>query len=367
MSENELDPLVKTSWPNSTLNVTQWPDFHDLPDWKTWLDQNETALDDIFEWGGKYGRQRPMFAKYPKAYNTIVNSSRLYSDSIYLLATTATGQSTLCSIRGSLTPDCSTEYHASLSGGTLTTNCEDPKDDLSYHKSDPKATNGILDKDWINVAISWITSISLNAGITDGSASNARLVTQLILDSPALNPSLPSIAEYLTVLSGRTLLRSTLDAPFIHFWNYSTTVPTLNDPQYQAFNATLNFQDYASGATQRWQNLFHVVLIVIFVTNVVCLAYLILSRGLVTDFIEPENLFSLSLNSPPSKNLSGSPKKEQLATNWIIKQSEQDQLYIHAGETQPVRRKEQGPLDYEMQSPMKILYSRFASTRTSVF
>ena len=285
-----------------------------------------------------------MFAKYPIPYNTIVNSSKFYGDSIYLLATTAAEQLTLCSIRGSLTPNCSTEYHARLSGGTLTTNCEDPTDDLSYYKSDPKATNGVLDRDWINVAIDWILTVGFNTGIKDNSGSNAHLLTQLILGSPALDPSLPSIAEALAVLSGSTLLLSTLDAPFIHFWNYSATVPTLKDPQYQAFNATLNFQDYASGGTQRWQSLFHIVLAVIFVTNVVCLVYLILSRGLVTDFIEPQNLFGLSLNSPPSKNFDGSLGKEPLVTNWIIKQSEQDQFYIHAGETYPVRRKKQGPL-----------------------
>lgn len=344
-----------------------WPEDHGLPDH---MDQNKTALDEIFGWGLENSRQRPVFAKYPLAYNTILNTSKTYTDSIYLLATSATGNYTICSIRGSLTPDCSTEYHASMSGGRLTTNCEDPTDDLSYHRSDPHATNGVLDKDWINVAIPWITSISLGVGLTDGQASIARLLTQLILSDFALDPSLPSIAEALAVLSGCTLLLSTLDTTFIHFWNYSQTVPKLENPQYQAFNASLSFQDYASGGTQRWQNVFYIVLFVVFVTNVFCLVYLCIRRGLVTDFIEPENLFSLSLNSPPSKSPDGSfgggPEKEKFETNWIIKHREQDQFYIQEGETQPVRRKKT-PLDYEMQSPMGKMYSRFASTRTSGF
>ena len=367
----ELDPLVYSTWPNATLNITSWPENHGLPNATTWQDQNKTALDEVFQWGGNYTRQRPIFAKYPKQYNTIVNSSKLFADSIYLLGTTAAGDYTVCSIRGSITPNCSTEYRASMSGGLLTTRCEDPKDDLSYHRSDKDATNGILNKDWINVAISWITALSLNTGISDGQASNSRLLTQLILANPALNPSLPSIAEALAELAGCTLLLSTLDSPFIHYWNYSQTVPTLEDPQYQAFNATLRFQDYASGGTQQWQNMFYIVLLLIFVTNVVCLAYLCLCRGLVTDFIEPQNLFSISLNSPPSKTLEGNfggvPEKEQLETNWVIKRREQDQFYIQEGETQPVRRKRQEPVDYEMQSPPGKVYSKLASMRNSMF
>ncbi|MCJ1425910.1 hypothetical protein MMC29_003811 [Sticta canariensis] len=376
-ADHELDPLVYETWPNATLNkeaslnITTWPENHYLPNATTWLDQNKTALDEVFQWGGNYARQRPVFAKYPLPYNTIVNSSKSYADTIYLLGTTATGNSTVCSIRGSLTPNCSTEYRASTSGGILNTRCEDPNDALSYHRSDTNATNGILDYDWINIAISWITALSLNTGISDGQASNSRLLTQLILANPALNPSLPSIAEALAELAGCTLLLSTLDSPFIHYWNYSDTVPTLEDPQYQAFNASLRFQDYASGGTQQWQNMFYIVLLVIFVTNVVCLAYLCLCRGLVTDFIEPQNLFSISLNSPPSKSLEGSfgggPEKEQLETNWVIKRREQDQFYIQEGETQPVRRKRQEPLDYEMQSPLGKMYSKLASTRNSMF
>lgn len=305
------------------------------------------------------------------AYNTILNTSKTLSDSIYLLATTSAGDFTLCSIRGSLTPNCSTEYHSSMSGGVLSTTCEDPTDDLSYHRSEPRATNGILNKDWINIAFAWVTSISLNDGIEDGKASIARILTQLILANPTLNPSLPSIAETLAVLSGCTLLLSTLESPYIHYWNYSDSVPTLAVPQYQAFNASLRFQDYASSGTQPWQNVFYIVLFIIFVTNVVCLAYLGFCRGLVTDFIEPHNLFNLSLNSPPSKNFDGGfgsgAEKEQLQTNWIIKHRDQDQFYIQEGEKQPVRRKNQKPIDYEMQSPIGKVYSKLASTRNSVF
>ncbi|KAL9632064.1 MAG: hypothetical protein Q9164_005545 [Protoblastenia rupestris] len=84
-----------------------------------------------------------------------------------------------------------------------------------------------------------------------------------------------------------------------------STVNTLETPQYQAFNATLRLQEYASGGTSRWQGIFYVVLATVFVVNIHILAYFIHRGQLVTDFIEPQNLFSLSINSPPSAVLDG--------------------------------------------------------------
>lgn len=374
MSKEDLAPMVYTEWPypkDKVMNVTGWPDDFNITATPSWL--NKTAVDDVFGFGEKYGRRHPVFPKYPIAYNTILNTSKSYTDSIYLLATSPQSTFMLCSIRQSLTPDCSTEYRASLSGGSIYTFCEDESDALSYRKSDPSATNGVLNLDWINVAISWATSLSLNAGITDGQASNARLLTQLVPTTPSLNPSLPSIAEALAVLAGCTLLLSSIDAPFIHTWNYSTTVPTLNIPQYQAFNASLRSQDYASGGTQHWQGIFYLVLALIFVTNVFCLVYFLIRGGLVTDFIEPQNLFSLSINSPPSRSLEGScgggPEGEQFETSWFIKlERERDHFYIQESDTQPVRRKKTPkPLDYELDgSPSMNMYTKLSSKRTSI-
>lgn len=60
--------------------------------------------------------------------------------------------------------------------------------------------------------------LALNDGTVDGNGSNARVLTQLVPKTPALDPSLPSIAEAIAVMAGSTLLQSTKDAPFVEFF-----------------------------------------------------------------------------------------------------------------------------------------------------
>ena len=176
-----------------------------------------TAVDDLF--GFNEIETHPIFPTLPQAYNTVFNysSSPYGHESVYLLATSATEAYTLCSIRVVISPNCSTEYNASMSGGSLTSHCQ-PKNLNSYIRSQPEApnVNSAWSKDWISVAAEWGMSLSLNDGIFDGASSNARLLTQLIPTTAALNPSLPSISEALAVLAGCTLMLSSQGAPFIH-------------------------------------------------------------------------------------------------------------------------------------------------------
>ncbi|KAI4251719.1 MAG: hypothetical protein L6R42_008275, partial [Xanthoria sp. 1 TBL-2021] len=372
--KEELAPMVYTDWPGSNgtaSNLTGWPNDFGIPLWPSYL--NSTPVDDLFGFGEKYNRRHPVFSRYPIAFNTIVNHTGWYTDSIYLLAASATGNFTMCSLKASLTTNCSTKYHASLSGGSMSAHCEDPRDSLAYGRSYDNATDGVIKKNWAAVATEWALALSLNAGISDGAASNARLLSQLIPTSQALDPSLPSIAEALAVLSGNTLLLSSIDTPFIHFWNYSTTVSYLAEPQYQAFRATLRTTDYASGGTQRWQGIFHVVLFLTFATNVFCLIYFLLRHGLVTDFIEPQNLFALSLNSPPSQALDGAcgggPEGDQLIMNWHIKMDhEREHFYIQSGTGPPSNtRRPTRPHDFEMDtSPIVNIYNKLSSRHSSI-
>ncbi|KAL8699480.1 MAG: hypothetical protein Q9224_001394 [Gallowayella concinna] len=369
MRKEELAPMVYTDWPGSNgtaTNLTGWPNDFGIPQWPGWL--NSTAVDDLFGFGEKYGRRHPVFAKYPIAYNTILNHTGWFTDSLYILATSPTGDFAMCSLRMSLATRCSTRYHASLSGGSMSAHCEDPTDDLAYGKSYANATDGVLKKDWAAVATDWAMALSLNAGISDGAASNARLLSQLIPTTQALDQSLPSIAEALAVLSGNTLLLSTTDTPFIHFWNYSTTVSTLAEPQYQGFRATLRTKDYACGGTQQWQGIFYVVLFLTFATNVFCLIYFLVRHGLVTDFIEPQNLFALSLNSPPSKALDGAcgggPEGEQLIMSWYVKLDHvREHFYIQNGTGRcSVTRRSTRAKDFEMDtSPVINTYTKLST------
>ena len=361
VKREELTPIVFSEWPagnGPATNLTGWPIDFDVPKYPQWL--NKTPVDDLFGFGEKYGRRAPVFPKLPIPYNTILNQTGWYHDTVYVLAASATGEYTMCSLRVALTPRCSTRYHASLSRGNLSTHCEDPNDRLMYSKSHADATDGVIEKDWASVAAEWATSLSLGTGISDANASNSRLLSQLIPTGQDLDPSLPSIAEALAVLSGCTLLLSSTDSPFIHFWNYSTTVTVLPEAQYQAFHATLQTTEFASGGTDRWQGIFYVVLFLTFSINICCLIYFLSHCDLVTDFIEPQNLFSLSLNSPPSFALDGAcsrgPEGEQLAVSWHIKMDrEREHLFIESGTGPPVKKlRRVRPLDFEMDTVLIV-------------
>lgn len=262
-----------------------------------------------------------------------------------------------------------------MSGGFLTSHCE-PNNPISYIRSQPTAPNSnpTWSKDWVSVASEWGLSLSLNAGINDGGSSNARLLSQLIPTSGALNTFLPSISEALAVLAGCTLMLSSQGAPFIHYWNYSSTVTTLTEPQYQAFNATLRTQEYQSGGDRRWQGILYIVLVVVFVTNVFCLVYFGISGSHLVDFMEPQNMFPLSLNSPPSAVLDGSCRgslgKEQFSAIWhIVHDKERQHFYIESrGSVQNEARKRSfwRQTNFEMErSPIESAFRELGWKRTS--
>ena len=346
LTEEELKPFVWSLWSdNNTANDTAA--YIAAGKYGGW--SNKTVVDDIFLFDRSGNQTIPTFQKLPIAFNTLLNVTTIYADGgIYLLAKAPDIAKTmdqpyeLCSLRSFLTPHCTTRYHAALAGGMLYSHCEDPNDKLAYIKSEPKAPIGEIQNDWKNIASEWGNSLSLNAGITDGNASNARLLSEFIPKTTSkptsyvLDTTLPSSAEVLAVLAGDTLLLSTQNSPFVHDWNYSQTNPQLTTPQYQSFNASVHSQAFSSGGNQPWQKIFYVVLILVFITNIVCLVSLFLQHGQVTDFMEPQNLFVLSINSPPSHRIAGScgggPEKSHFAVNWMIKVDEGDHVYIENGE-----------------------------------
>jgi len=123
----------------------------------------------------------------------------------------------LCKAKAGLTPVCATEYTATGSGGQMSTHCEDKEDPMAYIRGNSSRIE-TTSLDWFNVATTTFNSLSLNNGVTDGAASNARMLTQLMLQKGELNPSLPSPAEALAVMGGCSLLMSAEDSPFVEFW-----------------------------------------------------------------------------------------------------------------------------------------------------
>lgn len=359
VEQDELAPLVYTRFPNSevennTLGIPDWlvPKYYS--EWASstpWPENdiygNATVLDDVFRWGEEYGRQRPAFAMYPIVFNTVLDSSRNYTtDSQYILAkSNSTSDYTLCSLRSFLNPNCSTVYDVGSEAGKLTSQCNVLGDRFAYNAVIPNAPTS-LSKDWVDVANSLVTSMSLNDGINAANASIARFLTQMIATEPSLSPISPSIAEALAVAAGSTLLLSTLGSPFVHYWDYNQ--PTLNTAMLGKFSASMSQELYISSYEQQWQKMLYIPLFIMFFGSLLLTCYfvyeffMIEKRGLVIDYTEPQHLFTLAVNSPPSRLLAGScaggPKGRQLDYPWHIREHElSGHMYIQGEETRRER------------------------------
>ncbi|GME47110.1 hypothetical protein GTA08_BOTSDO00445 [Neofusicoccum parvum] len=327
MNRSELAPIVYTAWNYSEeLDAPTWPEQIDFLSANSSV--NSTVVDDLFGWG-KNGQTAPIFSRFPAEYNTVLNQTFFYGrESIYLLGRDGDSdveRYSVCQLKASLTANCSTLYQAAQEGSSLSSRCDPEEDSMAYIHSDPGVASGsaTVSLNWPWIGTEWANSLSLNAGISDGRASIARLLTQLIIKEPKLQTDRPSLAETLAVLAGSTLLMSTQDAQMDMSWSHDESI--LLTPETTNFNATIRERTYASGPTGEPQKLFFLVLAAAFVTNILCLAYFIFHRGLVTDFSEPPNLFSLAVNSPPAAAMAGScgggPAGPQWNCQWFIGES----------------------------------------------
>jgi hypothetical protein len=383
LNEEELAPLVYETWNKEVVvNATTWVPELLMANATT---TNKTVVDDIFGWTKQDEKTMidypPVFARYPKPFNTILNntSGAFGRPAIYLLGQGGANEGnytgpdmsnmySICKVQADITPYCSTIYNAGGSGGSMEVKCGDPADGnvgkMAYINSMTNATVKRGIPNWRDVGTDWSNSLSLGTGISDGAASNSRLLMQLQL-IPAggkdadpndldvkLNEALPSMAEALAVMSGCTLLKSFLDAPFVTFFNY--TIPegktSLPEPETQYFNATLTAQQYASGGVDDPSKAWMLILFAVFLMNIFVLVYFIFHRGLVTDFSEPPNLFALAVNSPPSQALAGScgggPEGKQYKVNWFV-HHEGEHLYMEPGEKSALLGAEHSEHDHD--------------------
>jgi hypothetical protein len=243
MNEDELAPIVYDAWgTGDVVNITSWTEKNLMAKATT---RNETKVDDIFGWKTDDSAKRkdypPVFAKYPKTFNTIMNhtSDGWGRSAIYLLVqggpnddVNTTGIYSLCKIDMSVTPDCATQYNAKSGGGTMESFCGDRAkqygQDMAYIKRNPDAQTIAGVPNWRDIGFDWSNALSLQTGIMDGQASNSRILSQMMLnpknDDPKdlqvdLSPALPSIGEALAVMAGCTLLMSTYPFSFHGFAN----------------------------------------------------------------------------------------------------------------------------------------------------
>jgi hypothetical protein len=336
MDKEELRPIVYDTWNDQErVNVTSWTPTGLMSKATT---TNKTKVDDIFEWTHDNPiNYPPVFARYPKPFNTIMNHTSYPwgRAAIYLLGqggpaddgTNMTGVFSLCKISMAISPDCTTLYKARSGGGSMDALCEHKADDMAYSKLNPGTQWKRNVANWRDIGTDWSNSLSLNTGLVDGDASNSRLLTQLMLRPTNPDPknlevdlstTLPSMGEALAVMAGCTLLKAMVDAPYTMFWVRPPSPSSPPHPtkplqnytvsQIDDYNASLKAQQYASGGVDNHpaDKAWFVILVLVFLLNIFVLVYFILHRGLVTDFSEPPNLFALAVNSPPSHVLAGS-------------------------------------------------------------
>ena len=286
-----------------------------------------------------------MLPRLPEKYNTVLGYVRPYiDDALYLLGTGNHTNNTvymLCALSSSLESGCTTTYHATVSGGSLAAECgKDKKESggINLAFSDSSVEVGVRQKAWVASAVPWALSLSLNTGITDANAASGRLLTQLIPSTRQLDPKMPSMAEGLAELGVCTTVTGAMGAPFNGKFDFNDTAAPygiLSEPITQTFQASVQVDDYRSGPALAWQNVFYIVLAAVFLLSCFCLLYftfLYFQDGLVTDFIDPQNMFALAINSPPSQQLAGScgggPDKDELKARWRIRVDEGDHVYI---------------------------------------
>ena len=353
-SASELEPIVYGLWPYGNDTFKKDPDSYPFQNIT-----NSTALDKIFGWGPE--RPPPVFSVLPMIYNTVFSHSSNTTDALYVLAAingTSKPDSDdkkdanymVCGISTTLEAGCSTQLHSTFGGNTLSANCK-PNNTRAY-----KSGSGQLGKrlrSWLAIATDWGYTLSLDGGSDNANTATGRLLTQLIPTAPTLPTTNPSIAEALAIFAGCTLLQSALGAPpteAFHFSDADLLKPDsstqLLQPAHATFDAWVQLADYASGAAAQWQGIFYVILTAVFLLAAWCLVYFARSvhaGRMVTDFVEPPNLFALALGSPSSAHLDGAcgvgPEGPQFKVPWLIRTDAHGHVVIGDQETVRVMQK----------------------------
>ncbi|KAK6536204.1 hypothetical protein TWF281_000447 [Arthrobotrys megalospora] len=244
----------------------------------------------------------PLFVSLPPPFNVAIFSSAGYTDpSMYVLTAanaTTTPSYSLCALRSLLTSRCSTNYLSASGGGNVTTNCS-PNNPNALSRYLP-STRDTYQSQFKDISTALAYALSLNVADAALSRILGIFATSTV---PGFNPSLPSVAEALAILYANAIVLSSVNAQFgadEKSNSYAGVDPyPYQLPTTESFHSRIRTIEYASGVSTGWQASFYVVLAGVMVLNLFCLVYFFVTRGLVFDITEIENLFCVAFNSRP--------------------------------------------------------------------
>ncbi|KAK6538026.1 hypothetical protein TWF694_010919 [Orbilia ellipsospora] len=241
----------------------------------------------------------PVFATAPQPFNVAIFSSAGYDDpSMYaIIGANATAPSySLCALRSILTSSCSTNYLSATGGGNITVNCSpDNPQALSRFLSSAHDTYQSQFKD-----ISTELAYALSINVQDAPLSR---ILGIFASSPApiFDPAIPSPAEAFAILFSNSVTLSSVGAQFgtnQESNDYTGVSPyPIQLPTLETFQTRIRTVEYASGVQGGAAASFYVILAGVMVVNLFCLVYFFVTKDLVFDFTEIENLFCVAYNS----------------------------------------------------------------------
>lgn len=170
--------------------------------------------------------------------------------------------------------------------------------------------------------------MGLNNGVINASSANVRLLSGTVLSKPELQENVPSLAEMLAVFASPLLVDSSLGATYSHEWRHGDANDTFPAPgQPEDIVTSYRFQTYISGwAVDMPMTPGHVyyfiVLATLFVISSICLVHHLCRMGMVTDYTEPQNLFTLAINSPPSQELQVNMSKNKVLCFFFVHETD---------------------------------------------
>ncbi|KAK9783943.1 hypothetical protein SCAR479_00502 [Seiridium cardinale] len=291
-----------------------------------------TPLEDVFYWGKKYNsRYRPTFEALPPARQFVTDARRVITnaDSIYIMAKADedNDEYTLCQMRSVVVSTCSTRFQVSRFSGNMSAECDGDIPIEPYGRLFGSVSDEFLAPSWRDLAVQWNIALGLNNGVTNSSSANQRLLSGFILSKPELQEGLPSLAEALAVWASPTLIDSSLGATFYAGWPHGDENDTLPEPGItEEIVAMYRFRTYISGSATKSVTPGQVALLTVLAVVPILSA----------------NLFTLAINSPPSRVLQGAcgrgPVYKDLGVSFRVGYSESaNHYYFEDAQDAPLR------------------------------